>query len=312
MNLGEFDLNLLYALDALLRERNVTRAGHCAGLSQSAMSRALHKLRSAFGDELLIRRGREYYLSPVAEGLIGPVHVIIRGIEEALERRPAFDPGRDIHTFRIAANSLTGLVILPQLMARLAEGAPGVSLQIRTPIGRRTLDQLESGELDLGLWQDRANPNLPSQPLYRDRWVMAVWDGAEIDADMSLTDCLQLPRLEYHWDVNERAGFAISDPLLQWPAGRGGSATDDCLLRLFLLRGTSLAVLTTERVGRMLSGVARIRIIDLPEDVPLVTEAMFWHPRNTLDPAHIWLRHVLAEIGAGIECQAANSAAYCV
>jgi DNA-binding transcriptional LysR family regulator len=267
------------------------------------MSRALHKLRSAFGDDLLIRQGREYYLSPIAEGLVDPVRDIIRSVEDALESRPAFDPARDSHTFRIAANSLTGIIVLPQLMARLAEQAPGVSLRVRAPVGRKTLEQLESGDLDIGLWQDVADPHLPSQPIFRDRWMMAVWEGSSIAGDPSLTECLQLPRLEYHWDVTERAGFAISDPLFQWPASRSGSATEDPLLRLFLLRGTDLAVPTTERVGRMLAGAAGLRLIDLPPEVPPVTEAMFWHPRNTLNPAHIWLRGVIAEIGASLEAE---------
>ena len=71
MSLRDVDLNLLVTLEALLRERNVTRAGHVLGASQPAMSAALARLRDMFGDQLLMRVGREYRLTPLARDLIG-------------------------------------------------------------------------------------------------------------------------------------------------------------------------------------------------------------------------------------------------
>ena len=71
MDLHLFDLNLLVALDALLRECNVTQAGNRLNLSQSAMSGALARLRHHFRDELLVPVGRQMVLTPVAEGLVG-------------------------------------------------------------------------------------------------------------------------------------------------------------------------------------------------------------------------------------------------
>jgi DNA-binding transcriptional LysR family regulator len=92
MDLHLFDLNLLVALDALLTERNVTRAGNRLNLSQSAMSGALARLRHYFRDELLVPVGRQMVLTPVAEGLVGPVRDILLQIRGTLGSKPQFEP----------------------------------------------------------------------------------------------------------------------------------------------------------------------------------------------------------------------------
>jgi LysR family nod box-dependent transcriptional activator len=92
MDLHLFDLNLLVALDALLTERNVTRAGNRLNLSQAAMSGALARLRHYFHDELLVPVGRQMALTPVAEGLVEPVRDILLRIRGTLGSKPQFDP----------------------------------------------------------------------------------------------------------------------------------------------------------------------------------------------------------------------------
>src|SRR5688572_12236319 len=90
--LADLDLNLLLALDALLRERSVTRAGAALGLSQPAMSHALARLRELLGDELLVRRGNEMEPTPRADGLAAPLREVLRDIEELLGEPRDFDP----------------------------------------------------------------------------------------------------------------------------------------------------------------------------------------------------------------------------
>ena len=92
MNLRNVDLNLLVILDALLTERNVSRAGERIGLSQSAMSAALARLREVFHDPLLVRVGRDLALTRNAEDLIVPLKESLGKVEQLLLRRPGFDP----------------------------------------------------------------------------------------------------------------------------------------------------------------------------------------------------------------------------
>src|SRR5690349_24484774 len=95
MSLAGVDLNLLVALDALLAERNVTRAAERVGLSQPGMSNTLARLRKLLGDPLLVREGLTLVPTPRAEALRQPAADALRLIEPALDHRPGFDPARD-------------------------------------------------------------------------------------------------------------------------------------------------------------------------------------------------------------------------
>ena len=92
MNLRQFDLNLLVALDALLTERNVTRAGERLHLSQPAMSGILARLRHVFNDELLVRVGRHLEPTAFAAELARPVRACVQQIEDLLSTQRAFSP----------------------------------------------------------------------------------------------------------------------------------------------------------------------------------------------------------------------------
>src|SRR3954447_14789806 len=94
-NLRRFDLNLLVALDALLRTRNVTRAGEQLSLTQSAMSGELRRLRQMFDDELLVRVGREYELTPLPPELLAPIADILSRTERTVDPRTSFAPSKE-------------------------------------------------------------------------------------------------------------------------------------------------------------------------------------------------------------------------
>src|SRR4051812_11588011 len=124
MNLSQVDLNLLVALDALLSERNVTRAGERVGLSQPAMSSALSRLRRLFQDELLVREGRVYELTLLAQELRDPLQNILEMIDQTIEKKPAFDPAVDKRTFTIVASDHMAFLVLQPLVRRLTMEAP--------------------------------------------------------------------------------------------------------------------------------------------------------------------------------------------
>ena len=94
MNLQRFDLNLLVALDALLTEKNVTRAGRRMNLSQSAMSGALARLRGFFQDELLVTVGRRMVLTPLADDLVQPLRDVLLQVHGTYRDQTAIRPGK--------------------------------------------------------------------------------------------------------------------------------------------------------------------------------------------------------------------------
>src|ERR1700761_8152914 len=139
------ELNLLAVLGALLEHRNVTRAGERLSLSQPTMSGALARLRQHFGDELLVRSGREYQLTPLASGLLPAVRAALGQVEHTLSVPAAFDPATSRRRFSIAI-SAQSILALSEVLRRVHELAPGVRLDT-WPI---TTTLLETGSNLLG------------------------------------------------------------------------------------------------------------------------------------------------------------------
>ena len=147
LNMAGLDLNLVPALEALLRRRNVTHAAADVGLSQPAMSRALARLRDLQGDPLLVRGRSGYVLTPRAQA-IQPHLARALGQLRHVFQPEAFDPGAQRRTLRLAAADTHTVLLLPGVAARLAREAPGVELRAEA-YRPDVLDRLDSGALDL-------------------------------------------------------------------------------------------------------------------------------------------------------------------
>jgi DNA-binding transcriptional LysR family regulator len=148
VNLAGVDLNLLPALEALLKRRNVSHAAEDVGLSQPAMSRALARLREVLGDALLVRvPGGGYALTPRAEALSAQLIATLDHVK-AVFREPSFDPARVQRTIRIAGIDTHTILLAPALMARLAKEAPGIDIRFEN-YGPDLVERVETGRIDL-------------------------------------------------------------------------------------------------------------------------------------------------------------------
>ncbi len=177
VNLAGLDLNLLPALEALLRRRNVTHAASEVGLSQPAMSRALARLREIFGDPLLVRLGGGLAPTPLAETLAPKAGAALEGLR-ALFRAEDFDPSTLHRSIRFAAADAQTILLTPRLIARLQAEAPGVDLRFE-PIGRDIMGRMEQGHVDL-CFATAATPLPPgavSEPLASDRLALVMRRG---------------------------------------------------------------------------------------------------------------------------------------
>jgi DNA-binding transcriptional LysR family regulator len=188
------DLNLLAVLGALLEHRNVTRAGERLSLSQPTMSGALARLRQHYGDELLVRSGREYQLTPMAEGLLPVVREALGQVEQTLSARAEFDPATSLRRFSIAI-SAQSILALSGLLQRVHELAPGVQLDT-WPI---TTTLLETGHSLLGydvlIAPEGFRPDGDPEELLRDR-IVYVADPANPrlrDGRLTAEDLAALP-----------------------------------------------------------------------------------------------------------------------
>lgn len=300
MNLVQFDLNLLVALDALLRERNVTRAGQRIGLSQPAMSGTLGRLRELFHDDLLVRVGRNLELTPLALELGEPLRQCIERIEDMIQHRRAFAPAREARTVTVAASDYAAYLLLPPLLERLTREAPGITLKF-TRLDGRSLELLGEDRVDFVVMPSEIETHYPGELLFIDRWVCAVWSKhPDLGKRLSKEEFGALPHLGY--ELSERDGHSVADYHLSALQIRRhiAATTESFLVAPFLLRGTRLITLAHQRLAERVKAAADIKLFDPPYPMPDIHESIYWNPRHSSAAPHKWLRAQFVEVARAL------------
>jgi DNA-binding transcriptional LysR family regulator len=298
VHLGSFDLNLLLALDALLTERSVTRASARIGITQSAASHALARLRKLTGDELLVR-GRDGMVPTVrAEAMGAPLRRALEDIRGTLSPPRAFEPKTARVRVFIGTSDYAELVLLPGIMARLGREAPGVELRV-VALKDEAGSDLASGKLDVVLMPPlpgEEGPSIHYLQVLSERFVCV----ARRDHPLAKKRALTLSR------------FAAASHALIAPWGMEGGLVDDALARLGLKRrvtvalphamvaphvvaSTDLLLTMPERVARVLAPPLGLVVLEPPPELLLTGFAisMLWHERTDGDLARRWLRDVI-------------------
>lgn len=298
MNLRQIDLNLLVALDALLTERNVTRAGERLHLSQSAMSSALAKLRHMFDDELLVRVGRNLEPTAYAEEIAGPVRQCLQQLEDLLNAKRAFEPRAESRVFRIAATDYAVLLMLAPLVNRLEQLAPDIAVEF-VKLDTAASALLTGGNVDFCIMPEGVEPTLPSQDLFKDPWVCILWDRHQsIGARLTLEEFMAQPHMAFN--IGDAGHASMADEHLARNGYRRHivATTSSMTNAPFLLQGTAMLSVVPRRLAERLRVAAGIRLLDLPLAVPPLAEKLVWNPRFTQSQPHIWMRAQIASIAA--------------
>ncbi len=295
-NLAAVDLNLLVALDALLAERSVTRAGARIGLSQSAMSKALARLRALFGDPLLVRTADRMVPTARAMALVEPLQRALGDVRRLIERDAAFDPASMRRTVTLASTDLQELLVLPDAIARLRQSAPGIDLRVRASDRIDVVAALQSGEVDLGLMPMMANTSdLRSAVLFRDELVVLVARGHDAARKgLTLKRFLAYPHIMVSV---EGRGIAPVDTAL---AARGlqrriGLTLQHFLPVPFVVAASDMIAAVPARMARILAATAAVDVLPLPLPSEGYTLHVAWHRRHDADPLLLWLRERLVE-----------------
>jgi DNA-binding transcriptional LysR family regulator len=298
VNLRQFDLNLLVALDVLLTERNVTRAGERLFLSQPAMSGILARLRQAFNDELLVRVGRNLELTALATELLGPVHECVQQLEDLLNLRRPFAPATTLWEFRIAASDYVVFLLFGTLLKALTERAPNISVRL-SALESPPAERLAAGEVDFVVVPAELEPGLPSVQLFEDSWVCAVWSGHPHSRDrFTLEEYLALPHLSFRFAGPDHGSIAENHLAEIGIERRVVASTASFATAPFLLRETPLVTLVPRRLGERLQRAADIRLVEPPLDLPRLREKLIWSPRFTASAPHAWLRAQMVEVAS--------------
>jgi DNA-binding transcriptional LysR family regulator len=296
VNLRNFDLNLLVAFDALMTERNVSRAASRVGLSQSAMSSALARLRGLVGDELLMRRAGEMQPTPRALELVGPVHQALGLVEKAFEPAKEFEPRTAPRSFALAMTDYSASILLPRLIPRLEEHAPAVDLRIKPYDRSLFAEQLASGASDLAVSFVCNAPSLVrSQVIFRERFVCVVCaDNPAVGERLSLDTYLALNHLLVSSKGDPEG--KVDGLLVRRGLRRRVSITvPHFLLVPRILPGTRLIATIAERVVTRWKGPG-LRYLEPPIEIDGFDVHMAWDRRRDNDPALVWLREQIFEV----------------
>lgn len=289
MHLPVADLNLLPVLHALLRTRSIKQAGAAVGLSPSATSHALARLRELLGDPLLVRAGRTMQLTPRAERLAPRLDQALRALEEALDDEADFDPGAMRRAFHIATTDYVEMVLAPVLGARLEASAPGVDLlHVRD---RDPAAALRSGAIDLSINVGYAMPDdIHVQPLIDETFACVM------RADHPALGRRLTPRrfaTLNHVLVSPRGGQrGIVDEKLEAQGlhRRVARTVASFTAAPFLLRNSDLVLTAPRRLATAVADDLGLVLVDPPLPLTGFTLALAWHRRHDGDPAHTWLR----------------------
>lgn len=295
MNLGNIDLNLLVALDALLTERSVSRAGQRMGLSQPAMSGSLARLRRLFDDPLMIRVGRDLALTHTAKNLIEPVREILSAIEGLVETRPQFDPSTAVRSFSVSGSDYATMILVAPFLKILAAEAPGVAIHLvpRSSDAEHVL-QTDSVDLVIEPRELLSRSKYPSEHLFSDRWLCAIdADNEHVGDAIDMDQYLELSHLIYSIGADQQLNLADQHVAHLGIQRHIEASVESFLLVPFLLEGTPLISLVLERIAAKLRPAANIRTLEAPLELPDINETMYWHPRHSDDPGHRWLRQRL-------------------
>lgn len=264
MNIYNFDLNLLRVLDALLRERNVSRAAQRLSLSQPAVSNALGRLRELLDDPLLVRVGRAMQPTPRALSLEAPIREALQQIEHTLNAGDCFDPATSRQRFAIAVTDYVELICMPPLMAHLAEVAPGIQLAIQHLSPTLPIEALDNGELDLALGRFLDVP----PRFHRRRWASETLqvalrkDHPLVGEELDLDGFLRLRHLWVH-------GGQTRGMVDQWLEEQGLSrevvyTTPNYLQAAHIVASSDLAAVLPTQLARHFAGLLQLQLFDLP------------------------------------------------
>lgn len=306
--LSRIDLNLLVAFDALVREGSVTKAAERVGITQSAMSHALRRLRELFDDPLLVRGKNGMTLTTRAEAVASPLRSGLVALGRVLAAPDGFDPSTSRRAFTIVSPDLFDVVVVPALLEQLHRAAPGVDVAVLSP-GRNVLARLETGELDLAVLprmedatDDGAATGFLRKTLFRDGYRSFVRRGH--------------PALEPTKPPPSRGHALSMDAFLELshvlvsPTGEGGGQVDDALGRLGRRRRVALrvphfvsALGIVARSHLVLTGPSVLETIaprevvafSSPLRLPRHGVDLVWHERFAADPGHRWFRARVTE-----------------
>lgn len=317
-DLSQIDLNLLVAFDLLARERSVTRAAERAGVSQSAMSHTLRRLRDLLHDPILVRGAQGMHLTERAEAMMTPVRSGLATLGRAIDEPGEFEPATSRREFRIAAPDLFEPVFVPAILKEIGVQAPGVDVAVM-PVDKQPLGPaLETGAVDVAIvpFHDGGSSEggdgspidgFASRRLFRDRFRCLVRAGhpAYDRRKRTAMSCKTYADLSHALVSPDGEGTGLVDVVL---AKKGLARRVSLRIPHFysapeIIAQSDLVLTVPATVARLYAKDKRLVSFSPPIALPEHSGAMIWHPRFTSSSAHQWFRSVLVRAAKVVDQQ---------
>ncbi len=294
-SLKDIDLNLLLTLRILLEESSVKGAAARLGVTQSAVSHSLAKLRELLDDPLLVRTSRGMRPTGRAEQLVAPLARAFAELEYVVADRGEFDPMAHKRTFRLQATDFSSITVLPSLMQRLQQNGPHIDV-IAKPRSSDVYSSLEADTLDVAIGRYATAPaGFFRKTLFEEHFACLVRDDHPKIGDKLDLDTYQ--RLTHLLVAPVGTPYGVVDDVL---AARGmrrrvGLAVPHFLVAPLVVSQTDLVLTVPSRIARKYSSIMPLTMLKPPIELPTFAIIQLWHERRHRDPAHQWFRNEIAE-----------------
>ncbi|MGE4340829.1 MAG: LysR family transcriptional regulator [Pigmentiphaga sp.] len=290
-------MNLLPVLDAVLRHRNATLAAADLGMSQSALSSALGRLRLLLNDELFIRTGHGLSPTARAQALAAPVAQVMAQVRDTILQPGSFEPSMVDREFCLNLSDVGGYVLWPRLVHAVQAAAPGVTLRLKTLPEPEINRAFEQGQIDLAIG---VYPSLP-ETLFQRRVYERVYVGiARVGHPLagrssSLAGFAEAPQIAVH--TSSRIQQQI-EALLQARGLRRKRVIElpsYLMLLPMLLSGDYLAVVPAQYLETF-DDTPALTAVELPFSLPTSTVRVHWHRRSHDEVGNQWLRRLIIAV----------------
>ena len=293
--MATIDLNSLVVLRALLTERHVTRAAAKVGLSQSATSHALARLRELYADPLLVRSGRELVPTPRAVALLPTLERALDEIHATVRGAATFEPLRARRKFVLAAADYSLAVTIAPLLQQLAREAPGIEIDVTSH--ESLLERLEHGEVDMAFVVDpRDRRGLMTKRLFTDGFLCTVRrEHPAVKSRLTMSTYLALEHLLIA--PSGTPGSIVDSRLAERGHSRHVAVRISSFLAApYLVCGSDMVNTGPARLARLWAARFPVRVFPAPIPLPTFDIYLAWNVRHDNDAAHAWLRALIDRV----------------
>ncbi|MFK3737580.1 LysR family transcriptional regulator [Massilia sp. TN1-12] len=296
---SSIDLNLLSVFQEVYRERQISGAARRLGLTQSAVSNALARLRRTFGDELFVRTAHGMQPTPLAQQMAEPIGAAMAQVALALSQRSRFEPATSTRRFTLAMTDVGEVYFMPVLVERCRALAPGIEVASVRANAATLKDGMETGRVDLaiGAFED-VSEALYQRQLFRQRFVSMFRKGHPLDAGK--VDLGRFVAATHLIVDSAQSPYDRINVLLE-KAGVGANSrfrVPHFTAVPYIVSTSELVVTVPQKLAESAAKPFGLKWIEPPLALPTLQTNVFWHRRFHHDPGNQWLRGLIADVFA--------------